>query len=369
MPLSYLQPIEEPCILKDYSYERIGGRLKKHTQQSGLPLEEATQIGIFVLVDSSNTKSNTFRQYFYDLFAGNWDVSITDFGNLLLGNTPQDTHLVVKEIVHEFLSRGITPIVIAQNQEITYSLYRAFDTMEQLVNLVCVDAIFDFGNEHEFVCPNSYMSRILTESPTNLNHFTNIGYQTYYNAQEAIDVLNKMQFESYRLGEVVADLEQLEPILRNTDIVSIDMRCIQASDLDWSKGYPNGFSNREICAITRYAGLSMQTSVLGLFEIPNTYRALQLTAQMLWYFIEGYNYRVIEFPTIQDKNFTKYSVLIDNDITIDFYKSNFTGRWWILPHQYGQGISMLPCSEKDYQQACQGIIPERWWNLTNRTPI
>lgn len=368
MPLTYLHPIQEKEVLKEYAYERIGGRIGKHTSKDGLPSLEGVQIGIVVLTDNLNAGSVSFRQYFYELFVGNWQVSIADLGNLFLGNTPEDTYSVVREIVYYLISKGITPVVVAKNQEVTYALYRAFDKMEQWVNMVCIDAVFDFGNQHEFVCPHSYMSRILTEKPTNLNHFCNIGYQTYYNAQETIDVLDRMYFESYRLGQVVSDLEQLEPILRNTDIVSIDMRSIQASDLDWNEGFPNGFSNREICAIARYAGLSMQTSVLGIFEIPNTCRALQLMAQIIWYFVEGYNYRVVEFPTIHDVNFTKYSVLID-DMTIEFYKSNFTGRWWILPECYSQGISMLACSQKDYDLACKGVIPERWWNLIRKTSI
>lgn len=366
MSLAYLQPIEEQEVLQNFAYEKIGGRIAKHTQKSGLPSTEGVQIAVFTLVDASSLVPHTFRKYFYNLFMGNWNISIADFGNLPIGNTQEDTFFVIKEIIREFLSAGITPIVIADKQEVTYGIYRAFDTLEQLVNLVCVDAVFDFGNENEFVCPNSYMSRILMEEPTNLNHYTNIGYQTYYNAQETLDVLDKMYFDSYRLGQVTQYLEMIEPILRNTDIVSVDMRSVQACDLDDTQGFPSGFSNREICSIARYAGLSMQTSVFGLFEIPNTARALQLTAQILWYFIEGYNYRIQEFPTPSDPNFTKYNVLVD-ELIIEFYKSNLTGRWWILPSEYSVGNSMLPCTEKDYEQACSGIIPKRWWNLYKKT--
>lgn len=368
MPLTYLQPIEEAAALQNFAYEQIGGRIAKHTPKKGLPSTEGIQIAVFAVVDSHSLASHNFRKYFYNLFVGNWNVSIADFGNIPVGNTDEDTFFVIKEIVYEFISQGITPIVIAPKQEITYGIYRAFDKLEQLVNLVCVDSIFDFGSENEFVCPNSYMSRILMEEPTNLNHFTNIGYQTYYNAQETLDVLDKMYFESYRLGQVTHYLEMVEPILRNTDIVSVDMRSVQAADTDMPNGFPSGFSNREICAIARYAGLSMQTSVFGLFEIPNTSRALQLMAQMIWYFVEGYNYRIQEFPTPTDPNFTKYNVLVD-DLVIEFYKSNFTGRWWILPSEYIMGTSMLPCTEKDYEQACNGIIPKRWWNLYKKTLI
>ena len=39
---------------------------------------------------------------------------------------------------------------------------------------------------------------------------------------EEIDLLDKMQFESYRLGKVDRKIDIIEPCLRNTNIVSID---------------------------------------------------------------------------------------------------------------------------------------------------
>lgn len=358
---NYFQPIEEAVAAKEFSVERIGGRILKYTSCEGFPNLEGVQLAIFTLAD--NGKENLFREYFYQFFIGNWNITIADLGNFSEGKTDKDTEMGIKEIVNDLISIGITPIIIGKKQEVTYGMYRAFDKMEQLVNLVCVDTIFDFGNHQEFVSPDSYMSRILMEEPTNLYHFANIGYQTYYNAQETLDVVEQMYFEAYRLGEVTHCLELVEPVMRDADIVSIDMRSVQASDLDWAAGYPSGFTNREVCAITRYAGLSMKTSVFGVFEIPNTPRALQLLGQMVWYFIEGYNYRIKEFPTLNDPNFIKYNVLCSEDLVIKFYKSIRTGRWWILPSEYANGMQMLPCMEQDYKEAANGIIPQRWWNL------
>ena len=45
-----------------------------------------------------------------------------------------------------------------------------------------------------------------------------------------------MFFESYRLGEITSYMEQVEPILRNTDLVSIDMAGVQAADIVCLKG-------------------------------------------------------------------------------------------------------------------------------------
>ena len=48
--------------------------------------------------------------------------------------------------------------------------------------------------------------------PNNLFNYSNIGYQTYFNSQEELDLLNSLFFDAYRLGEV-KDLTKVEPII------------------------------------------------------------------------------------------------------------------------------------------------------------
>jgi arginase family enzyme len=39
------------------------------------------------------------------------------------------------------------PIVIGGSQDLTFALYRSFDELEQMVNLVSIDSKFDFGKK------------------------------------------------------------------------------------------------------------------------------------------------------------------------------------------------------------------------------
>ena len=364
--LDFLYPIEDYFTQHIYLAQTIGGKIRKHTRKGGLPSLKGVQVAIFSLTNSENILKNSFREHFYSLYLGNWNLTLADLGNIPEGTTQEDTFLAIKETVSFLLKEGIIPILVGGGVENTYALYRAFDNMEQMVNLTAVNALFDFGDGQEIFSEDSYMSRILMENPTHLNHFTNIGYQTYYNPQESMDLLQKMFFDFYRLGEITSYMEQVEPILRNTDLVSLNMTAVQAADIDMPENFVNGFTSREICAISRYAGLSSQMAALGVFNVPASVRGRMLTGEVLWYFIEGINYRVKEFPTIEDKNYTKHIVLLD-DFTIDFYKSNRTGRWWILPSEDSKGIAMLPCTERDYQKACEGVIPQRWWNLHQKS--
>ena len=129
---------------------------------------------------------------------------------------------------------------------------------------------------------------------------------------------------------------------------------------------PNGFTGKEICAIARYAGISDKVNVFGVYESDNTPQAYQLIAQILWYFIEGHNYRVIESPYINSEDFTKFIVPTDDEDLI-YYKSNLTSRWWVevptilTSHNKSNSSALLPCMEQDYYDACNQIIPERWF--------
>lgn len=367
MSLFYLQPIEKKIALQKYKPQQVGYQLKKHLEGQGIPDLENVKIAFFC-IESTTEKLETFREKWYSLFAGNWGFSVADLGNLLEGSSVSDTYFAIKEVVGFLSKRGIVSVVVGGEQHLTYALYRSFDQLEQMVNLVSVDAKFDFGEEDELFSENSYFSKILTEEPINLFDFTNLGYQSYYVAQEELDLLDKMCFDSYRLGSVTSDLPSIEPAMRDADIVNVDMTSVQARDVGSEQGYVNGFSNREICTISRYAGISSNVQVCGIFNIPQTELASELVAEMLWYFCEGYNFRINELPVVNDQNYTRYIVPIDDGVQVEFFKSNATGRWWMKPgsdkfsgHQTHLPLGLMPCNHKEYIEATQGIIPERWW--------
>lgn len=374
MPLHHLQPIEMAIASQEYKPQQVGFQIQKNLPNGGVPDLYDVKIAFFCLTNGERNYID-FRKHLYALYAGNWHFSIADLGNLPKRQTNEETYLHIQEIVSFLIKKGIIPIMIGGGQHFTYALYRSFDHLEQMVNLVSVDAKFDFGEGNELFSENSYFSKILSEEPVNLFDFTNLGYQSYYVAQEELDLLDKMCFDSYRLGNVVNDLTSIEPAMRDADIVNVDMTCVQARDVGLQEGYVNGFSNREICAISRYAGISNNVQAYGIFNIVQTDFAMQLVAQMVWYFYEGYNFRIKELPLIDDENYTKYIVPID-DINVEFFKSGITGRWWMKPgsDKYSKldghlPLGLIPCLEQEYKQALQGIIPERWWKSYRKAMI
>ena len=182
-----------------------------------------------------------------------------------------------------------------------------------------------------------------------------------------MDLMERLFFDAYRLGEIAANIELAEPVLRSSDIVSLDLRAIRASEMGWSKNFsPNGFTGREICAIARYAGISDRVSLFGIYEGENSNQAFQMIAQIIWYFIEGLSFRIKEQPSSKSEDFTKFTVPTDTEELV-FYKSHVTERWWVevpsilAEHTKTNSVALLPCTEGDYLDACNQIIPERWF--------
>lgn len=355
--------------------QALGRTIYKHTEKEGLPVLAGATFALLGVYESRNAfikktsrlELEEIRMQFYRLMEGNWNGAIIDLGDIDEGEAVKDTYFVVREIIAELLEEKIIPIVIGATQDITYPAYRAFDKIIDMVNLVAVDSRFDFGAEEELISSNSYMSKIITDKPNNLFNFSNIGYQSYFNAQEEIDLMERLFFDAYRLGEITSDVGLAEPVLRNAHLVSIDARAIRASEMGLPDTFsPNGFTGREICAIARYAGMGDKISAFGIFEMENNVQSFQLVAQIIWYFMEGHNFRVDEQPGSGSKDFTKFIVPCQSE-QLHFYNSTLTGRWWVeVPNLLGahtkpDSPALLPCTEQDYLDACDQNIPDRWF--------
>jgi hypothetical protein len=88
-------------------------------------------------------------------------------------------------------------------------------------------------------------------------------------------------------------------------------------------------------------------------------------AQIVWHFIDGVVNRKPEDPTDDSDNFSQFIVdLSDMDMTIGFFQSRLSGRWWMQIDDFdhkGRGMYLVPCEEDDYVKASHGEIPDRWW--------
>jgi len=383
MPFEYLEPLDSALVefVNELPAQSLGRKVVLHTEEV-FPETDNAAIAIIGVPDNrgANDKKehvhlNYIRKELYSLFPGNWHKAVIDLGNIPSGETPQDTYFAMKSILEILLKDKIIPIVIGGSQDLAYGMYRAYDKLEQMVNMVAIDSRFDFGKEDEAMSARSYLTRVIVDEPNNLFNYSNIGYQTYYNSQEEIDLIEKLYFDAYRLGEISKDPSVAEPVFRDADMVCVDMTAVKSADSgNIVKFIPNGFDGKEICTLARYAGISDKVSAFGIFNHEDTKQEAALIAQVIWYFVEGVHYRSNEYPFGSKEQYLKYIVPMEGEELI-FYKSDKTERWWIdVPYISGvdnklKRNTLLPCSYEDYISACNNEFPERLWKAQRKNII
>ncbi|NCQ14852.1 MAG: formimidoylglutamase [Flavobacteriales bacterium] len=388
MNFNFLSPVSDFVLAHNelLFQQSLGRKLRVHSKKHGIPDLEGVNVAILGVLENRNDHNyigetfhlNDIRKAFYALFPGSWNTTIADLGDINKGESVEDTYFALKTILAILIDKKIIPIIIGGTQDLTYANYRAYDSLIPMVNMVNIDNKFDLGDSTKPIKNNSFVGKIILDKPYNLFNYATIGYQTYFNSQEEIDLMDKLYFESYRLGQISKDVTLVEPVLRDANIVSLDLNSVKSSEVSLNQKYsPNGFDGKEICAISRYAGISNKVSSFGIYEYkPSKDDEItsMLVAQIIWYFIEGVNYRIKDDNFTDENNHQKYITLVDDQELI-FYKSNKTGRWWIeIPFLLEINTklkrhTLLPCMHQDYLDACNNKVPDRWYKAFQKNSI
>ncbi|KAA1246221.1 formimidoylglutamase [Aquimarina sp. RZ0] len=387
MSFEFLSPVSDAVAdyVNSIQDQSLGKQIKIHTSDTGVPDLSKADLAIIGIKENRNDVDfsgaeidfSAIRKSLYSLYPGNWHTSIVDLGDIHPGEEVGDTYYLMQEILSTLLQKNIIPLIIGGSQDLVYAQYRAFDILERMVNLVNVDGRFDLGNSSQPIKNNSFIGKIIVEQPYNLFNYSNIGYQTYYNSQEEIDLMEKLYFDAYRLGEVISDVTIVEPIMRDADIVAVDLGAMSSMGYNQHFVSPNGFDGREICAISRYAGISDKVKSFGIYEFKNFKEEETISlliAQIVWYFIEGVNYRSYELDIKNQAGTLHYNVPVEDEV-LSFYKSHKTERWWIEIPFISSGNNklkrhtLLPCTYNDYERACNQEIPERWYKAKRKNEV
>jgi len=380
---SYFKPVQEIILpnVAAHAGKRLGEVISKHDVEKGFPDLIDIEIAIVGVDEDRSAYDNhgcgmasiSVREYLYRLLPGNYKTKVADLGDIMRGNTVDDTYFAVTSVVEALLELNIVPLVIGGGQDLTYAIYRAYKNRKNIINIAAIDNMFDLGESEERLNSRSFLSHIILHKPNFLFNYTNIGYQTYFVEQGAIDLMRNLFFDVYRLGVLHSDITQVEPLVRDADLLSFDMSAIRQSDAPGNaNATPNGFYGEEACQIVRYAGMSDKITSAGFFEmnpaLDRNGQTAHLLAQMIWYFIDGFYHRQDDHPSTGTDNYIRYTVQVtDFEDGIVFYKSKASDRWWMelkctdnIREKYRRHY-IVPCSAADYQTALADEIPDRWW--------
>lgn len=316
------------------------------------------------------------RQKLYNLKKGSDGYHILDLGNLRSGVDLEDTHKRLEEVSHYLISKDIVPIVFGGTQDFAIPQFKAYEPFERLISFLNVDAFIDLSEAQDLPLNERFLYEIFTQEPNYLFNYLHLAYQTYLNNQPTLETLETLFFDSIRLGEVKEKPMNVEPFIREADMMVWDINAIMKS---YSPGnYRSqvfGLSGEEACQMTWYAGLNSKMTSLGIYEYYPEFDPDLDTASvigtMIWYFIEGFYNRKDEKGFGSD-NYMKYEVSLDGEpSSIVFYKSKMTEKWWIeVPypddyHKFARN-AIVPCSYSDYEDAVKGEIPERWIEMQTK---
>ncbi|KAA9325431.1 formimidoylglutamase [Adhaeribacter soli] len=317
--------------------------------------------------NTGENPADVIRRSFYKLKKGTGRYRLTDLGNLSPGITLEETHFRIREVVETLIANNTIPVILGSSHDLDYGQFLAYETWGRPVNLVMVDSALDM-TEHAGAAENQlHLHKILMHEPNYLFSFSQIGHQSYLTEPEMMAVLEKLNFETIRIGEVHKDLPKTEPLIRHADLMSFDVSAIRFQDAPgYSPANPFGLTGEEACQLAWYAGLNDQLTSFGVYEYDPTSDAHGLgastVATMVWYFIEGYYQRKNELD-FTSKKFTKYQVAFhDNPHKMIFYKSNVSDKWWLEVENLTpeKDNHIVPCTYEDYLQATNGEVPNRW---------
>jgi arginase family enzyme len=381
------KPISDQIVdlIKTGNPNTVGAITGLYTANGDLPEFEEAKIAIIGVpeyrgagyTDQITCNLDDFREKFYQLKAHRVPLKIVDFGDVIPGNSLSDTYHLLTKIGSELIRSSVIPLFIGGSHDLTIAMYRSFAELEQVINVVNIDSRFDLGNPDEPLNSDTWLGHIVLQNPNYLFNYSNLGYQTYFVGNEAVSLMEKLYFEAFRLGELRTDITEIEPMIRAADLVTIDLTSIKQSDAPGTtRPSPNGFAGDEICQAMMYAGLSDRVSSIGLFEFKSNddrnHQTAHLIGQMIWYFLEGVSLRKNDFPGTDHTGFTKYQIAVsEGEDEMVFLKNSQSGRWWIEVPLDGKNSrfnrhNYLPCSIRDYQQACKNEVPERWWQAIHK---
>ena len=313
---------------------------------------------------------NEIRKKLYHLKKGSSVPKVVDLGNLRCGISLEESYLRLKEICECLIQKNVIPFIIGGTHDMDLGQFLAFETTGKLINLLNVDSSIDMYGSDTFGVTRNHIHKILTNDQNIIFHYSHLGYQSYLVEPEVIGILEKLHFETYRLGHVKEHFREMEPVIRNADMLTFDISAIKVGDAPGNKnGQPFGFTGEEACQLFWYAGLSSRMESVGIYEYNPEEDIKEKTAgviaTMIWYFFEGFTLRTAKLD-FNDARYIKFIVSLQADPhSIIFYKDSRTEKWWMeVPYpnekvKYANNY-IVPCSYEDYMQANKGEIPNRW---------
>ena len=383
----YFEPIDS--VLLDYTpnpfRHAMGDNIRAHTAAEGFPNLDNTNLVLLGVKEDRASIDNPgcavapdyIRHYLYRLAVPHQDFLMADLGNMTAAASVNDTYFALIDVMQKLLDRGKTVILLGGSDDLVFPIYKAYEILGRVINICSVDSRFNLDGG-DTINSTNYLQHIILQQPNYLFDYVGMGYQSYFVGQEMVQLMDELKFSTHRLGEVQTDIGSCEPLVRYSDVMAVDISAVRQSDAPANASpSPHGLYGEELCQLARFAGMSDKTSTFALLEMNPAHDRDGQTAHMLahaiWFFIEGYHYRMGDFPHRDKSSYRRYTALLESGMEIVFYKSLKSDRWWMeVPcvdeerRERYKHHTLVPCNYSDYQRAMENEVPELWWHYFNR---
>lgn len=352
---NWLHPLEQPEEnLKAY---QLGRNIGLYTGE--LPSLKQARLAIIGIGDRD---ADAIREELYQLSFPFKGLEAADLGNV----RKKDISFIIP-IIRELLDGQVFPVILGNHPQQALAQYKAFQVLQKLVSLAVVDERIRYSLDNEDK-QASFLREILDSKHASLFHLSFIGCQAHYTEPGIFEYLDKRHFDYVRLGSAKANMPELEPIIRDADLLSLNISALKHSEAPGQEmPGPSGFSVEEACQIARYAGMSDKLKSFGIYgykqALDHKAQGAKAAALIAWYFIDGFFNRKGDFPVSTD-GLVEYIVDFKKlDYQLTFWRSERSGRWWmqvpLKTRAKYQRHYLVPCSYNDYKMACQDELPER----------
>lgn len=370
----FIVPAKSLPIVKNFSgtEDQLGTILQGNSWNDNL-LPDAAILGITDHRLSGNGSfseaPDTIREQLYQLKGFSSTFNLVDLGNVKVGKEVTDTIAAVQVIAEELYTMGIPLLILGGNQGFTLPLLTGMEKKELVLTLI--DDRLDLEAPSESLDDNQFMNSLSTETIVHA-----MAVQSFFVAPERRESFaEEFNGTLFTLGELRSGIEVMEPYLRETDLTSFDFGALRLCEAPGqTRNSPNGLTGEEACQLSWYAGISTHPGWFSLFGYqpandPNRHGAM-MAAQIAWYYLNGRSKRIDEIPQDEALDFLHFIVPVEGIAEpLTFLKHQVSKRWWMeVPSPDCDLFPLrIPCSKKDYRQACKNEIPDRWWSSFNKS--
>lgn len=326
------------------------------------------------LIGTHAPVADAVREQLYPLAWDFGNLEITDLGNL----RKRSVDFAIP-LLRELQAAGILPVLLGAGGPIRRAQYLAFAELSRQVGVFAVDQYVRISGEEEQREAGNFLDELVYRRQPPRFHLSCAGSQRHLIDPRLPALFTQRHYGLYPLGSARADLSELEPPIRDADVMMMDIGALARAEAPAQKRFHgSGLSLQEGSQLCFYAGNSDRLSSFGIYgfsgdparggeEVALTAAAY---AQLCWYFLHGVSLRFGDFPARTD-GMTEFVVDTRLMGKLTFWYSPRSTRWWVAVPADGQRGEarnrLVACSHRDYTQTSQeGKLPDRIINAFAR---